>query len=52
MDRSGRRLLTMGIRFPKQPKAAIKDTLDTVAERIGPKEGEKKWVLKSIPSQS
>lgn len=38
-----------GNRFPKQPKAAIKDTLDTVAERIGPKEGEKKWVLKIVP---
>lgn len=34
--------------FPKQPKAAIRDTLDTFAERIGAKEAEKKWMLKSI----
>ena len=36
-------------RFPKQPKAAIKDTLDTFAERIGAREGEKKWMLRSVP---
>lgn len=36
-----------GNRFPKQPKAAIRNTLDTFAERIGAKEAEKKWVLKS-----
>lgn len=34
--------------FPKQPKAAIRDTLDTFAERLGAKEAEKKWVLKSV----
>lgn len=33
--------------FPKQPKAALRDTLDTLAERVGAKEAEKKWVLKS-----
>ena len=38
-----------GNRFPKQSKAAIKDTLDTYAERIGVKEADKKWVLKSVP---
>ena len=36
-------------RFPKQPKAAIKDTLDTFAERVGAREGEKKWMLRSVP---
>ena len=36
-----------GIRFPKQPKAAIRGTLDTFAARIGAKEAEKKWVMKS-----
>ena len=35
-------------RFPKQPKAALRDTLDTFAERIGAKEAEKKWVLKDV----
>lgn len=38
-----------GSRFPKQPKAAIKDTLDAYAERVGAKESDKKWVLKSVP---
>ncbi len=33
-------------RFPKMPKDAIKETLDLVAERVGPKPSEKKWVLK------
>lgn len=33
-------------RFPKQSKDAIKDTLDAIAERVGPKLIEKKWVLK------
>ena len=36
-------------RFPKQPKAALRDTLDTFAERIGAKEAEKRWVLRSVP---
>lgn len=36
-------------RFPKQPKAALRDTLDTFAERVGTKEAEKKWVLISVP---
>lgn len=35
-------------RFPEQPKAAIRDTLDTFAERMGAKEAEKKWILKSV----
>jgi len=34
-------------RFPKQPKDAIKDTLEMIAERVGPKTAEKKWMLKS-----
>lgn len=33
-------------RFPKMPKDAIKDTLDLVAERVGPRPSEKKWALK------
>lgn len=34
-------------RFPKQKKDAIKDTLEAVAERVGDKAAEKKWVLKN-----
>lgn len=34
-------------RFPKQKKDAIKDTLDAVAERVGEKVADKKWVLRS-----
>lgn len=33
-------------RFPKQSKNAIKDTLETVAERVGGKMAEMRWVLK------
>lgn len=33
-------------RFPKQSKGAIQDTLASVAERVGPKESEKRWILK------
>ncbi|KAL9033779.1 MAG: hypothetical protein Q9214_007347, partial [Letrouitia sp. 1 TL-2023] len=33
--------------FPKQSKDAIKDTLNTVAERVGQKEKDKRWVIKS-----
>lgn len=33
-------------RFPKQSKDAIKDTIGLVAERIGAKEAEKRWVVK------
>ncbi|KAI4237538.1 MAG: hypothetical protein LQ349_001756 [Xanthoria aureola] len=32
--------------FPKQSKDAIKDTLGTIAERVGPKEKDKRWVVK------
>ena len=31
--------------FPKLPKAAIINTLSTVAARVGPTEKEKRWVL-------
>jgi chromatin assembly factor 1 subunit A len=31
--------------FPKLPKAAITNTLSTVAARVGPTEKEKRWVL-------
>ena len=34
-------------RFPKQSKDAIKDTLESIAERVGPKPTDKKWVLKT-----
>lgn len=34
-------------RFPKQKKDAIKDTLEAVAERVGEKAADKRWVLKS-----
>ena len=37
-------------RFPKQPKAVIRDTLDTFAERIGAKEADKKWVIRRAPN--
>ena len=37
----------MGARFPKQSKDAIRDTLEMVAERIGPTKLDKKWMLKS-----
>ena len=33
-------------RFPKQSKDVLKDTLDVVAERIGGKLAEKRWVLR------
>lgn len=33
-------------RFPKQPKDIIRDTLDLVAERVGPRLTEKRWVLR------
>ena len=36
--------------FPKQPKDAIKDTVEVVAERLGGKVAERKWVLKGQPS--
>ncbi|MCJ1456582.1 hypothetical protein MMC28_006944 [Mycoblastus sanguinarius] len=32
--------------FPKQSKDAIRGTLDMIAERVGPKQAEKKWVLR------
>ena len=35
------------VRFPKQKKDAIKDTLEAVAERVGAKAAEKRWVLKT-----
>ncbi|KAI4249514.1 MAG: hypothetical protein L6R42_008956 [Xanthoria sp. 1 TBL-2021] len=37
--------------FPKQSKDAIKDTLGIIAERVGPKEKDKRWVVKD-PSKS
>ena len=33
-------------RFPKQSKDTIKDTLDMVAERVGPTNSDKKWRLR------
>ncbi|KAL8796588.1 MAG: hypothetical protein Q9182_007333 [Xanthomendoza sp. 2 TL-2023] len=32
--------------FPKQSKDAIKDTLSMIAERVGPREKDKKWVVR------
>ncbi len=32
--------------FPKQSKDVIRDTLDAVAERVGTKLAERRWVLK------
>lgn len=37
----------MSGRFAKQPKDAIKTTLELIAERVGSKNAEKRWVLKS-----
>ncbi|KAL8709542.1 MAG: hypothetical protein Q9220_005784 [cf. Caloplaca sp. 1 TL-2023] len=34
-------------RFPKQSKDAIKDTLGIIAERVGTKEKDKRWVIKA-----
>lgn len=34
-------------RFPKQPKDAIKETLNVVAERVGMREKDKVWVVRS-----
>lgn len=34
-------------RFPKQSKDAIKETLAVVAERVGLKEKDKKWMIKN-----
>ncbi|KAL8727557.1 MAG: hypothetical protein Q9166_005963 [cf. Caloplaca sp. 2 TL-2023] len=40
--------LTCGCyRFPKQSKDAIKDTLGIIAERVGVREKDKRWVVKS-----
>lgn len=33
-------------RFPKTSKDAIKDTLTTIADRVGTKEADKRWVVK------
>ncbi|KAL9612702.1 MAG: hypothetical protein Q9167_002738 [Letrouitia subvulpina] len=33
--------------FPKQSKDAIKDTLNIIAERVGQKEKDKRWVIKN-----
>lgn len=38
--------LTWTGRFPKQSKDAIKDTLTVVAERVGTREKDKRWVVK------
>ncbi|KAL8672071.1 MAG: hypothetical protein Q9168_003466 [Polycauliona sp. 1 TL-2023] len=36
--------------FPKQSKDAIKDTLGMIAERVGPKEKDKRWVVREMTS--
>lgn len=36
--------------FPKQSKDAIKDTIGAVAERVGKREQDKKWVIKTTMS--
>lgn len=33
-------------RFPKTSKDAIKDTLTAVADRVGTKEADKRWVIR------
>lgn len=33
-------------RFPKVSKDVLKGTLDSVAERVGQKEADKKWVCR------
>ncbi|MCJ1467019.1 hypothetical protein MMC07_005641 [Pseudocyphellaria aurata] len=38
--------------FPKQSKDAIKDTLGLIAERVGGREAEKRWVLKASYSMA
>ncbi|KAL9104582.1 MAG: hypothetical protein Q9163_000504 [Psora crenata] len=35
--------------FPKQNKDVLKDTLDVLAERLGERQAEKKWVLRENP---
>ncbi len=37
----------MSGRFAQQPKDAIRATLEMVAERVGTKNVEKRWVLRS-----
>lgn len=32
-------------KFPKQTAAAIKETLETIAKRVGAKQSEKRWVI-------
>ncbi|KAL8855675.1 MAG: hypothetical protein Q9178_007686 [Gyalolechia marmorata] len=39
---------TLKKQFPKQSKDAIKDTLGMIAERIGSKEKDKRWVVRSL----
>lgn len=34
------------VRFPKVSKDVLKDTLNSVATRVGQKEADKKWVCK------
>ncbi|KAI9878280.1 MAG: hypothetical protein M1830_001380 [Pleopsidium flavum] len=36
----------MHVRFPKTSKDAIKDTLTTIADRVGSKEADKRWIIK------
>jgi len=40
-------LTDINCRFAKQPKDAIKTTLEMIAERVGTKNVEKRWLLKS-----
>ena len=35
------------VRFPREPKDAIKETLSLIAERVGPREADKKWIIKA-----
>lgn len=43
-------VILIQFRFPKQPKDAIRYTLESVAERVGSKATEKKWILKPDPN--
>lgn len=36
---------TLKKKFPKVPKDAITNTLSEVAQRVGPSQSEKRWVL-------
>lgn len=42
-----RRLIVIDTRFPKQSKGSLSDTLTAIADRVGDRLGDKRWVIKT-----